>query len=172
MTTKSTILSSFVALAALAWAAAADDTKETPIPGGLLERIIALEKRTASAEADAQADRALISMQSKQIVTLQEDLKAAKESAATATANAKTELAAQLKANRKEVYTDIGSIFRMEGIDRFLFDFNKSHEHDVKAKADGYLFGVRNGHHNETACGSYQMMPRTLQEKCDRIKAE
>ncbi len=173
MTTRSIVLSSIMfALAALAWTILADGEKEVAAPpDGLLERITALEKHAAASEAEVQADRALISMQSKQILALQEDLKAAKVSAAKATADAKTVLAGQMKANRKGVYADMISTVEWVNCERSGIE-REPHLHFERARAQGFVAGLPNGHHSATHVGSIRWMPNSLIEKSKKLAAE
>jgi hypothetical protein len=128
---------------------------------GLIARVEALE-------AEARTNRTTIAEHSKRIATLEKDLKATREACAAAN----SALTAQIKANRKEVYIDIGSIFVIAQLPRADWEFDQSHKHDVAAAQAGYLMGVRNGHRSATQSGSYRMMPKSLQAKCDRIRAE
>jgi hypothetical protein len=123
-------------------------------PSGLIARVEALESQ-------ARTDRATISKQSKQIATLEEDLKAAKAAADKAVADAKSALIAQITANRKEVYSDIGSIFVIAQVPLAYWGFDQSHMHDNLANEAEYMVGIRNGQRAATA-GSYRMMPKAL----------
>jgi hypothetical protein len=131
---------------------------------GLIARVEALESQ-------ARIDRATNSKQSKQIATLEEDLKKARTATDTAIADAKSVLITQIKANRKEVYSDIGSIFVPATVPLADWPFEQSHMHDVLAGQAGYVMGIRNGHRSNVA-GTYRIMPKSLQDKCNQIKAE
>jgi hypothetical protein len=131
---------------------------------GLIARVEALESQ-------ARIDRATISKQSKRIATLEEDLKKARTATDEAIADAKSAMT-QIKANRKEVYSDIGSIFVPSSVPLANWPFDRSHMHDVLAGQAGYVMGIRNGHRSATDAGSYRIMPKSLQAKCDKIKAE
>lgn len=137
-----------------------DGSREDAAVTGVLARIEALELQS-------RADSATISEQSKLIATLQQDLKTAKEDAAKESTDAKSELLAQIKANRKEVYADIVTIVDWHNYPQPFPQ--EPHHHFEKARQDGYVAGLPNGHSNDKAIGSIRWMPIKLAEKCKQI---
>ena len=141
-------------------------TKEKP---DLLERIEKLQ-------AESAADRAEISRQSKAIAALQLELKEARKAAADENTILRTALEKQIKDNRKGVYTDIGSIVtwanypiaEMDGRDHA----REGHLHFERARREGYVAGLPNGHISGTHVGSIRWMPQILVDKCKQIANE
>lgn len=121
--------------------------------------------------------KAQISSLLTEISHIKAELKNVKDSSNQATETLKTELTTQLKANRKEVYSDIVTIVHNHNYpiaDVGGWHFEVSHLHQVKAQEQGYIAGVRNGHHGGTPenVGSIRLMPKALVEKAKRINEE
>ncbi len=129
-------------------------------PGGLLARTAVLEKligdlRDSHAKEVGRLDQKLADVESQ-----------------LADANAViNELSVQIKSNRKELYADLGRVVSYVDHPRGGLE-REAHKHYDKARNDGYVAGLPNGHISETRVGSIRWMPLDLQGKCDAVAKE